>query len=299
MQITSERQPYTRTGVIFVMTLVCFFVIACDRQVATEEGDKGKVIASVYAYTLYESDLVGVIPEGLTAEDSTRRAENFINSWVREMLLLSKAENNLPPSDAELEKKLRDYRNSLVIYAYETELVHQKLDTIVSDQEIETYYNEHPNDFQLRDNIVKVIYVKIDKKAPNVPKLKNLVKSEKPQDREELDKYCHQFATNYYLDDNSWLLFDDLLKEVPIQTYNRELFLQNNRFVEVADSTHMYFLNIKGFMTRNSQSPLSFEKDNIRNIIINKRKLELIDKMHDDLYKEAVDNNSIKIYPRK
>jgi len=239
------------------------------------------------------------VPAGLTTEDSTRRAESFINSWVREMLLLSKAQSNLPGQDKEMEKKLEAYRNSLIIYAYETELVHQKLDTVVTEEEIAKYYEEHAADFQLRDNIVRVIYVKVDNEAPNLPKVKNWVKSEKPADREELDKYCRQFATNYYLEDQSWLLFDDLLKEVPIQTYNRELFLQNNRFVEVADSSNTYFLNIKGFMTRNSQSPLAFEKENIRNIIINKRKLELIDRMHDDLYKEAVNNNSIKIYPRK
>lgn len=274
-------------------------MLACNDEPATEVQENGKVIATVYGYNLYEIDLSSAIPAGLTPEDSTRRAENFINSWVREMLLLSKAESNLPANDPEMEKKLRDYKNSLIIYGYETELVRQKLDTVVSDAEIETYYNDHANDFQLRDNIVKVIYVKVDNKAPNMPKLKTLVKSEKPADREELDKYCRQYASNYFLDDNSWLLFDDLLKEVPIQTYNRELFLQNNRFVEVADSSHTYYLNIKGFMTRNSQSPLSFEKENIRSIIINQRKLELVDKMHDDLYNEAVENNSIKIYPRK
>lgn len=299
MQVSGSRQLYKRTGVIFMMTLVCFLMASCNQEQASTTPDKGKVIATVYKYNLYESDLAAAVPAGLTPEDSTRRAENFINSWVREMLLLSKAENNLPEKDPEMEKKLTDYKNSLIIYEYETELVRQKLDTVVTDAEIETYYNEHTNDFQLRDNIVKVIYVKVDKKAPNLPKLKAWIQSDKPQDREELDKYCKQFASNYYLDDNSWLFFDDLLKEVPIQTYNRELFLQNNRFVEVSDSSSIYFLNIKGFMTRNSQSPLSFEKENIRNIIINKRKLELIDKMHDDLYNEAVENNSIKIYPRK
>lgn len=292
------RQLNKRTGVILLMALVCF-IASCRESEETADVNKGRVVATVYGYSLYESDLVEAVPAGLTAEDSARRAESFINSWVREMLLLSKAQSNLPGQDKEMEKKLEAYRNSLIIYTYETELVHQKLDTVVTEEEIAKYYEEHASDFQLRDNIVRVIYVKVDNKAPNLPKVKNWVKSEKPADREELDKYCRQFATNYYLEDQSWLLFDDLLKEVPIQTYNRELFLQNNRFVEVADSSSTYFLNIKGFMTRNSQSPLAFEKENIRNIIINKRKLELIDRMHDDLYKEAVNNNSIKIYPRK
>jgi hypothetical protein len=296
--LNSTRQLYKRSGVILLMALVCF-IAACGGNNDSVDVNKGKVVATVYGFSLYESDLVAAVPAGLTPEDSARRAENFINSWVREMLLLSKAQSNLPVQDKEMEKKLEAYRNSLIIYAYETELVHQKLDTVVSEEEIAKYYEEHASDFQLRDNIVRVIYVKVDHKAPNLQKVKNWVKSDKPADREELDKYCIQFATNYYLDDQSWLLFDDLLKEVPIQTYNRELFLQNNRFIEVSDSASTYFLNIKGFMTRNSQSPLAFEKENIRNIILNKRKLELIERMHDDLYKEAVNNNSIKIYPRK
>lgn len=298
MRITRNRQPYKRTGVIFAMALVCFLMTACGDDPAAQEQDKGKIIATVYTYNLYESDLSEAVPLGLTPEDSARRAENFINSWVREMLLLSKAESNLPANDPEMEKKLRAYKNSLIIYEYETELVHQKLDTVVSDAEIETYYNEHASDFQLRDNIVKVVYVKVDNKAPNLAKLKGWVKSDKPADREELDKYCRQYATNYFLDDNSWLLLDDLLKEVPIQSYNWELFLQTNKFVEVSDSTHTYYLSFKGYMTRNGQSPLSFEKENIRSIILNKRKLELIDRMHDDLYNEAVENDRIKIYPR-
>jgi hypothetical protein len=299
MHTFQSRQLYNPTGVILVMTLVCFLLVACGEQQSTDTSGKGKIIATVYNYNLYESDLVVAVPAGLTPEDSSRRAENFINSWIREMLLLSKAESNLPANDPEMEKKLTDYKNSLIIYAYETELVRQKLDTIVSDEEIEEYYNGHPNDFQLRDNIVKVVYVKVDNKAPNLPKLKGWVKSDKPTDREELDKYCRQYATNYYLDDASWLLLDDLLKEVPIQSYNWELFLQTNKFVEVSDSASTYFLSFKGYMTRNSQSPLSFEKENIRSIIVNKRKLELIDKMHDDLYNEAVESDRIKIYPRK
>jgi hypothetical protein len=184
----------------------------------------------------------------------------------------------------------------LITYAYENELVKQKLDTTVADQEIEKYYTSNASDFQLKDNIIKVIYVKVNKKAPNIAKLKQLYKSESPKDKEQLASYCHQFALNFYLDDNSWLLFDDLLKEIPIQTYNKELFLQNNRYVEVSDSASSYFLNIKGFKTRNSISPLSFEKENIKNIILNKRKLQLISKMKEDVYNDAANNSKIEIY---
>ena len=123
-----------------------------------------------------------------------------------------------------------------------------------------------------------------------------MYKSDVPSDRELLESYCHQFASNFYLDDSSWLLFDDLLKEIPIQTYNKELFLQNNRFVEVSDSLNHYFVNIKGFQIRNSLSPLGFEKENIINIILNKRKLQLITKMIEDIYNDAANTNKIEIY---
>ena len=213
------RQLCKRTGVFLLGTLVVFFA-SCEHQPSDkEETNKGKIIARVFEYKLYEKDLQEMMPIGIAPEDSARRAENLVNSWIREKLLVHKAEQNLGPDQKNVEQQLQEYRNSLIIYAYEKELVRQKLDTVVSDQEIDTYYNEHPNDFELKDNIVKVVYVKVNKKSPNQQKIPNWVRSDKPQDRKDLESYCRQFAENYFLEDNDWLLFDDVLKEVPIETY--------------------------------------------------------------------------------
>jgi hypothetical protein len=241
-------------------------------------------------------DIKDLVPQGTPAKDSTDLIRKYIDNWIRESLVKQKAESNLTDEQKDVEKQLRDYRNSLITYTYEKELVKQKLDTIVADSEIEEYYNNNQSDFELKDNIIKVVYVKVDKKAPGIEKLKKWYKSDNLKDREQLTSYCHQFASNFYLDDSSWLLFDDLLKEIPIQTYNKELFLQNNRFVEVSDSLNDYFVNIKGFKIRNSLSPLGFEKDNIKNIILNKRKLQLISKMKEDVYNDAANNKKIEIY---
>jgi hypothetical protein len=291
-----SRQLFNSVSVFLVGTLAFFFAGSCSNPATQTQNNKGKVVARVFDYRLYSSDLQDVIPKGIAPDDSARRAENFINAWVKEKLLVHKAETNLGPDQKNVQKQLDDYRNSLIIYAYEKELVRQKLDTVISDAEIQKYYDEHPADFELKDNILKVVYVKVDKKAPNIAKLRTLIQSTKPQDRTDLESYCKQFGQNYFLDDNVWLLFDDLLKEVPIETYNKELFLQNNRFVELADTASLYFVNIKGFMTRNGHSPLAFEHENIRNIIINQRKREMIDRMHTDLYKEAMENKDIEIY---
>lgn len=273
-----------------LLAVSVIFITSCSQK-----QEEGNVVAKVYNNVLYTSDLTGVVPEGAAADDSLKLIEKYINAWVKEKLLLKKAEDNLTDEQKDVSKQLNSYRNSLIIYSYERELVSQLLDTIVSDNEIAEYYELNKNNFELRNNIIKVLYVKVNKKAPSLDKVKKWYMSDSPKDRSSLEAYCHQYAQNFYLDDNTWLLFDDLLKEIPIETYNKELFLKNNRFVQVEDSTSLYLLNIKGFKIKNSLSPLAFEKENIRNIILNKRKLELLDKMKKDIYDEAIKNNEVEI----
>jgi hypothetical protein len=165
----------------------------------------------------------------------------------------------------------------------------------VPDKEIETFYNTNPGNFELKSNIIKVIYLKVDKKSPKLDKVLQWYKSDQARDRTLLTDYCRQYAINYYLNDNTWLLFDDLLKEIPIKTYDQEQFLHNNRNIEIEDSTTIYFVNIKGFKIKNSLSPLSFEKGNIRNLIINQRKLQLVAEMEQQAYEDARKNGEFEI----
>ncbi|MEW6467434.1 MAG: peptidyl-prolyl cis-trans isomerase [Bacteroidota bacterium] len=262
-------------------------------------GEGQRAIARVNDAFLYESDIADLVPPGTSAADSLEKVRVYIDNWIRETLILQKAEKNLGDQEKDVKKQLEDYRRSLITYAYEKALVYQKLDTLVTDREIELYYKEHQKDFELKDNIVKVTYVKVKRNAPKLDKVKQWYKSENEKDIAQLRSYCIQFAENYFIDNNSWLLFDDLLKEIPMKMYDKELFLQNNRFVETADSLNLYFVNIKGFMIRNSISPISFEKENIRSIILNKRKLQLISKMKEDVYQEAMRNKEFEIIEKK
>ncbi|HXA03154.1 MAG TPA: hypothetical protein VNW99_14260 [Cytophagaceae bacterium] len=271
------------------------FIASCNRPCSPEDT-KRKPVARVQDTYLYEDQLVGIVSQGISKADSIKITDNYITNWTKEMLILRKAEANLSEEQKNVDKQLQAYRKSLLLYAYEKELVRQKLDTVVSQTEIEDYYQKNQGNFQLKDNIIKVLYVKVKKKAPQLAKLRVLYRSDLPHDREALESYCHEFAENFYLDDNSWLLFDDLLKEIPIEAYNKELFLRNNRFVEVTDSLHYYFVNIKGFKIKNSISPLAFEKENIRNAIINKRKLQLINAMKEDVYRSAEEHKEVEYF---
>ncbi|MBL0340496.1 MAG: hypothetical protein IPP71_05975 [Bacteroidetes bacterium] len=205
-----------------------------------------------------------MISPGTTKEDSALLANSFIQNWIRQQAILHKAETNLDDEKKDVEQKLEEYRNSLITYIYETELIRQKLDTVVSDQEIEKYYQENQRNFELKDNIIKVLYLRVKKDAPKIKKVKEWYKSTNSKERLLLEGYCYQFASDFHLDDETWLLFDELLKKVPIKTYDKESFLRNNRYIEMEDSTNLYLVNIKDMKIRESLSPLSFVKDDIR-----------------------------------
>lgn len=276
-----------------IVVLFLLIFVSCKY---VEKKNEDLLLARVYDKQFYLSDLNEVIPDYVKGNDSVELARQYVNSWIREMLLLHQSETNLTEQQLNVEKQLQNYRNSLITYIYEKELIKQKLDTSVLYTEIEKYYNANKENFELKNNIIKALYVKLHKDVPELTKFKQWLTSEEQKDREALESYCIKYASNYFLDDQSWLLFDDILKEVPIETYNKELFLQNNKLVSVQDSSYIYFMNIKGFKIKNSLSPLSFEKENIRNIILNKRKMELVNKMKEDIYKNALEKKQIEVY---
>jgi hypothetical protein len=245
---------------------------------------------------LYESDLKGIIPVGTLSKDSISIARGFIDSWVRQQLIIKQAEDNLSSAQVDFTKQLENYRNSLVIFEYENALVHQKLDTVISSDEIQNYYDANQQNFLLKDNIVQIQYVKLPLKSPNIPQIRKLLNSDNADDKNKLSELCEKMAADYFLDDQNWLLFNDLLKQVPVKTYNQEEFLKSHRDLEYQDSAYIYLVRFKDFKVKESVSPLSFEMQRIKDILLNKRKIALITRLHEDLYTRAVKNNDFEIY---
>jgi len=278
-----------KQSLIFILVFLTSCSYFFDRK--TE-----RVIARAYDDYLYESDLKGVIPPGTAPEDSTILAKNFIDTWIHQRLLIRQAENNLTTEQLDFSSQLESYKNSLTIFEYEHELVNQKLDTIVSEDEIETYYSSNQKNFLLKENIVQLQYVKIPVKSKNIKQFKDLLFSGASEDKTRLSELAEKYAADYFLDEQDWLLFNDVLAQIPIKTYNQEDYLKNHQNLEVQDSLYYYFVRFRDFRIKENISPLSFEKERIRNIILNKRKMELINKMHQDVYDNALKKNDFEAY---
>jgi len=282
-----------KTVVIVILSLL--FFSSCNYFRKQGEVKTKDAVARAFDKYLFPENLAGIVPENASRKDSITVIKNYIDNWIHQQVVLHKAESNLDENKKDVEEKLEEYRNSLIRYAYEKALVEQRLDTNVSDKEIEEFYNSNPGNFELKSNILKVIYLKLNKKSPKLNKVRDWYTSENKKDMDQLRDYCRQYALNYYLDDETWLLFDDLLKEIPLKTYDQEQFLHNNRNIEIEDSTTIYFVSIRGFKIKNSLSPLSFERNNIRNMIINQRKLILIEDMERKAFEDARKNGEFEI----
>lgn len=280
---------------IIIPIVIVLLVSSCN---LFEKEVEQNVIARVKNKYLYDSELEGIIPDGASTEDSLLIANNFIQKWIKENLVLAKAELNLKANQKDFQKQLEDYRNTLVIYTYEEELIHQRLDTFVSNQEIKEYYKVNEHNFDLKNDIVKVRYVKVAKKAPHIKKIRKFYRSTKKDDIEKLTEYSHQFAEKFHLNEDEWILFDEVLKEVPIQVSDKSGYLKNVKHTEIEDSLSYYFVYFKDYKLEEDVAPLSFEKHNIKNIIINKRKLNLINEIKQDLYQEAIRKKEFEIYEK-
>lgn len=277
------------------LVTVSVLLVSCDYFKKQDDSNK-EIIAKAFNYKLYREDVLPLIYKGISKDDSMIIVRNFIDSWIKQKVVLHTAEIYLDDEKKDVTKKLEEYRNSLITYAYENELIRQKLDTFVSEEQVVEFYKNNPQNFELKDNIIKVIYLKLNKNSPKLDKVKQWYTSSGEKERQALTEYCRQYAINYYLNDDTWLLFDDLLKEIPIKTYDKEQFLQNNRNIVIEDSMFVYLINIKGFMVKNSLSPLSFERKNIVSMIINERKLKLIEDLENEILQDAKRNGDITVY---
>lgn len=255
-----------------------------------------QVLARVHDEYLYESDISGLVPKGTSPSDSLVMVKGFIENWIQQQLVLRQAKANLSNEQLDFSRQMENYKNSLIIYTYENALIRQSLDTLVTEEEMQEYYDQHQQSFLLKENIVQFQYVKLPSGMQNIQQFKRLLSEGSEHAQTRLSELCEKQAADYFLDDQSWFPFSDLLRQIPVKTYNQEDFLKNNREFEIRDSLFTYLVKFRDFRIRESVSPFDFEKKRIRDILINKRKLDLLNTMREDIRSTAQKNNDIEIY---
>jgi len=281
-----------------ILAYITLFIIASS--CGFFEGDsslKGsKIVARVYEANLYQEDLARIFPKNISKKDSTVVARNLINSWAKQQLLVLKSEVNMPSENKELENLVSKYREDLFINSFKEALIKQKLDTIVTKEQVISYYNENKESFKINEELLKFKYIQIQKDNKNKSKLKRLLTSNGQNDLYLLSEEEEQFSSSF-LSDSIWIRYKDVLNKLPIlKTYNKEKLLKSSNFVQKSDSLGLYYVYIKEVLSKNEIAPVRYISKIIKEMILHRRKIDLVNTIEEVLVDDAIKNKQFEIY---
>ena len=276
--------------------LVTFIISSCHFFQQKQDENK-TAVAKVNNSFLYTEDLEGLVPSGSTGDDSIARAQNYIESWIRKQLMIDRAKSEISLNEAKIERKVMGYRYSLILYEFEKLFIESNLNTDVSNEEIEVYYRERSDNFLLKQSIFRCIYAKLPKESPSLSRFRRNIRSYPNSNLEDISEYTSQYAIDAFVDEEVWMNFDEVVNSTPLKNVkNKNQFLEKTTFSASTDDEFVYYLKILDYKVTNDLSPLEFVRENIENIIINKRKIELKKELEDAIYYEAETNQSFEIF---
>lgn len=278
-----------------IVLIMTFLLLAGCKNKNTQA--KRIPLAEVGKTVLYYDEMPKLIQKGVNDSDSAALFQNYINKWAKRQLLLQKAEDNLSPAlKNDIDQQLEETKANLVIYQYQRQMIQEKLDTILTETELENYYAANEKSFILSSNIVKALFIKLPLETPDINKIRTLARSNSHSDLQQLETLCYQFAEKFDDFNEEWVTMDRLSVEFQQNIENEENFLKRNTFYETTDSTSCYLVSIRDYRLRYSLAPYEYVKDDIKRIIWNTRRFEFIQNLENGIYNEALKKNSFKIY---
>lgn len=281
--------------VILSVSAMLLFV-ACD-FFSGNKPDKSDVVARVGEKYLYASELNNIIPSGSTAEDSLIIRENYIKKWATQNLLIEASEDKLPQDKkTEFEELVSQYRADLYIKAYIEQLVRERVDTVVTDQQLKEYYQQNKEHFKTTSKLLKIRYINIPKQHQKVDEIKQKFINFAKADKKYLDTYLVQL-NGAALNDSVWVDMQQVYQKIPfINPKNEANYLQNTGVFEYTENDNLYLVKINAILPENQISPFDYIQETLKNVIINKRKQQFIEKIEQNILEEALKNKSYETY---
>ena len=279
-------------GLVCILLMsIPLFLQECQRN--QNDSNRTPVVATA-GHILYLDEIQAAVPLYLSKEDSIRAAEAFIDQWIKQNLLYEAAEKNLQES-SDIQKMVEDYRQALMVYEYQEQVLLEKLKTEVSDQDIADYYEANKQRFLSSRNLIKGIFIKVPVHSSNLKSIKNLYRKKDEASLEQLDLLCLQHAEIYENFSSDWMSFDDVMDHIPSEIDQSKL-LKSKDFLEVEDEHYCYLLRIDEYLLSGNPEPLEFVSHRIKNIIINSHKTSFLHQLEDEMKTEAEKKGQIRYY---
>lgn len=275
---------------------MCLVLLLASCQYFDKGGPQADAVARVGDMYLFQANLQGLVPEGSSAEDSLERTKAYIDTWIRQHLIILEAEEQLRPEQKDFSEKLEDYRLSLLRYRFETEILAPQMDTSIDQEVIKTYYNANKEQFELRRALMKGRFVKVELKAPKQADLRRLLRAKREKEVDALADYCFQYAFSFQLPDTNWVWVDEVMRGMDPDLIQKFSFNSFDAVQTVEDSLFRYYLVTQAYRGVGDPSPLSFEVYNIRSLILLQRRQEFIERYYQERYRRAQEEKKIEIY---
>ena len=275
--------------------ILCFLVIfSCDLALKPNSQDS---IARVNNSFLTLDDIDTALVEGLSQQDSLIQIQNVINNWATKQLLQDGARINLEAEQQiEFEILVQQYKSDLYTSAYLEALVKQNLDTTITNQELEEVYNQNKELFVLKEDLIKLRYINHDKNLPNSNDIKRRFRRYNAEDRTVLDTISLQF-NSFFLNDSVWIKSSQVISKIkPLKKGFNKVLLKKINFIQLKDSLGLYLMEVKDLLEIGSQAPMAYALPTLKQIIINKRKLKLVNQLKSEIVDDAIKNKKFEIY---
>ncbi|MDC7999206.1 peptidylprolyl isomerase [Gilvibacter sediminis] len=278
----------------FFALLAAMAMTSCDfltRELPSEP------VARVNDSYLFKEDLTNLIQPNTSAEDSILIVTNYINRWATQQLLIDQARLNLSESQlATYDQLVDDYKADLYTKGYKNAVVSNQLDSSITAQTYQQYYEKNKESFVLKERLLKLRYIYVGTEFNDTDKVSEDLKEFDAEAKEALEEIAFQFK-RYYLNDSTWVRQDALLSEIPlIAVKTNAEKLKKSNFVRLQDSIGVYLIQVQDALEKGDDAPLEYVRPTIQQIILNKRKLDLIKKLEADITKDAIKNNDFEVY---
>ena len=274
--------------------LLSTMVVSCDYFRAPK---KPKAIARVGESYLFQDDIIDLVPKGTSKKDSIAIVKSYIDRWATQKLLFEAAQRNIGKDKvSEFNALIDQYKVDLYTKDYIESLVIRQIDTVVTEVQIEAYYAKNKQYFKNSSELVKLRYINLVKENPKFAKIKSKFSSFTKKDRKELEQLAVQFKS-YAFNDSIWVDINQVYEKIPfINLENKQKYISSGMNFQYPDSTTVWLVKVNNVLPKDSPTPLEFLKPTIKQIIINNRKLDLINTIEKEITNDAIKDNKYEIY---
>ncbi len=278
-----------------ILVLFAGLVVSCD--LLGSKVPAGVPVARVGNAYLYKEDIEKLITAELSPEDSTTLVNGYINRWATKRLLVDNAQRNITLDEQDrLNNLVEQYKLDLFSQAYKDALVARSLDSSITDAEASQFYTENKENFKLNESLLKLRYIEMGENDYNEDEIKKRFTRFNAKDKRFLDSISVQFRAQY-LNDSTWISLDKVIAKIPpVNVENSDQLLNKTEFLQLRDSLGLYLIAVNDRLDRNDDAPLEYVLPTVKQILLNRRKLDLIKQLEKDITKDAIKNKQFELY---